>query len=80
MTTQPVFNAVNQWNVVISSSDYHIIAQMNAILHDETAVEQIKKQGPYENQRTTRELLADVFGKGEWLIQSIHDNSIDTSH
>ncbi|CAH1796039.1 unnamed protein product [Owenia fusiformis] len=44
--------------------------QFQAILQDETAVEQIQRRGPHRQQRATRTLLAEVFGRGPpslWL-------------
>ena len=40
---------------------------MYAIFSDETAVEHVKKAGPYRQQRPKWLLLTEVFGKG-WLI------------
>jgi hypothetical protein len=39
---------------------------LQAILSDETAVEQAKKQGAFRNHLSRRALLAEVFGKGEY--------------
>lgn len=53
------------------------IDQLQAILSDETAVEQAKKQGAFRNHLSRKALLAEVFGKGSvwmWLcpLQPCH--------
>ena len=41
--------------------------KVQAILSDETAVEHVKKSGPYrQGYKSSTALLADVFGKGKY--------------
>jgi hypothetical protein len=39
--------------------------QMQAVLHDETAVEHIQRKGPRKAKRPKLSLLGDVFGNGK---------------
>jgi len=41
-----------------------LLMQLQAILSDETAVEQAKKQGSFRANLSKRALLSEVFGKG----------------
>lgn len=44
-----------------------LLMQLQAILSDETAVEQAKKQGSFRANLSKRALLSEVFGKGGFL-------------
>ena len=39
---------------------------MQAIFHDETAVEQVKRQGPFRPRKSKTSLMAEVFGPGKY--------------
>ena len=41
-----------------------MLYQLQAVFTDETAVEHIKKQGPFRPSRPKMALLAEVFGTG----------------
>lgn len=48
-----------------------LIDQLQAILTDETAVEQVKQQGPYRPNRAKMALLSEVCGREHpilWLL------------
>ncbi len=41
------------------------VFQMQAIFTDETAVEHVKKQGPYRPKKPKMALMSEVFGRGK---------------
>ncbi|XP_018028010.1 palmitoyltransferase ZDHHC3 [Hyalella azteca] len=54
--------------------------QLQAIFSDETAVEQVKRQGPYRGHRPKLALMGEVCGKSHPLLWLLPCSSAPTSH
>lgn len=63
---------------------YIFSAQFQAILSDETAIEQLQKKGPHRPRKPKMALLSEVFGRGNvcqyvlFMLQKSKLNEIET--